>query len=152
LEKQRKNASVRACVAQIFQMFVALVIPFGAHGCGVQGREHEEARELLARISRLDPNAPLEQRSAELSAVEALPLQDQGLRAMRSVCLAAHRGLLDAERGQAAVRARLDGDKPEADLPALQAIMQKASAQLEQAQAALAQCEDQTRKATLRYR
>jgi hypothetical protein len=152
LEKQRKNARSRVFAAQLYVVGVALLIPFGGHGCGARDSEHEEARELLERIARLDPNAPSDTRGAALSALEAMPLHDQGLRAMREVCLAAHRGLLEAERGQAAVRARLEGDKPETDLPALQAAMQKATAQLAQAQTALTQCEDQTRKATVRYR
>lgn len=149
MQKGRKSAA-----------FVALVIRSGfllalaSQGCGSEKSARAEANEVLERIARLDPSAPVEARRAAIAAVSALPVTDADIAALRAVCLKAHEGLLDSETVQAEVRRALDAPvAPAADqLPALQAKMEQANTTLVAAQAALTTCEQRSREATVKYR
>lgn len=149
MQKRRKIAAFVAFVIRGLGLIVALLCP----GCGPEKSARDDASTLLEAISRLDPNAPIAERRTAIEAVEKLPIEDAALIGLRAVCLTAHRGLLEAEVEQAAVRAAIDGPQPPAEqLGALQGKMQRAAAVLATAQAALTTCEARSREITLRHR
>lgn len=150
MQKRRESGRVVALVIHLLGCGLALA----SQSCGSEKSARAEAHEVLERIARLDPSAPLDARRAAIAAVSALPLHEPEVEALRAVCLKAHQGLLDAEVAQAEVRKALDAPAPPApdQLPALQAKMEQASATLVAAQAALTTCEDRSREATVRFR
>ena len=149
MPKRRGIAARVAFVIQGLGLIVAAVCP----GCGSEKGVRDDAHAVLEAISRLDPNAPVEARHAAIAAVGSLPVEDKELVALREVCLEAHRGLLEAEVEQQAVRAAIDGPQPATEqLGALQGKMQRAAAVLATAQAALTTCETRSREITMRYR
>jgi hypothetical protein len=142
-------------------LFVAFVIRSGwcvlalaTQSCGSEKSSRGEAHDVLERISRLEANAAFDDQRAAIAALAALPLEDQGLKAMRDVCLEAHQGLLEALVAQDEVRKVLDAKaQPSADeLAALTAKTEQAGATRVTAEAQMVRCLEQKREATVRYR
>lgn len=123
-------------------------------GCGSEKSARAEAHDVLERIARLEANASFEEQRSAIASLAALPLEDHGLKAMRDVCLEAHRGLLDALVAQDEVRKALDEKaQPSPDeLAALTAKTEQAGAARVTAQAQMVLCLEQRREATVRYR
>jgi len=150
MQKHRETGHLVALLILLPGLFGLLA----GQGCHSEKSARDEAHEVLERIARLDPNAPLDVRRAAIEAISALPVTHEDLQGLRTVCLAAHRGLLEAEVTQAGVRTALASDAPPSQdaLAALQAKMQQAAATLATAQTALSTCEKLSRDATVRYR
>lgn len=150
MQKRRETGRFVAFVIRASWCLFALA----SQGCDSEKRARAEAAEVLERIARLDPSAPVATRRAAIAAVSAMPLTDKELDALRAVCLKAHQGLLDAEVMQGEVRTALDGSPPPSPdrIPVLQGKMEQATATLVAAQAALTTCEARSRDATVRYR
>jgi len=134
--------------------FVASVILLSSAGCGSEKNTRAEAIELLERISRLDVNGSQDARAAAIAAIEAMPLREPELRAAREQCVAAHGGLLNAERAQREVEHELEQSARPIDaakLETLKARMSEANGALEAAGKSLGPCEERTRALALRY-
>jgi len=85
----------------------SLALSLSLVACGGPSRKQqveEERHALIYALSRLDPAAPPQERADALDAVHGLPLTDKELIATREICLAAHRGLLEAHLLQAEAR------------------------------------------------
>jgi hypothetical protein len=130
------------------------VLALASLGCGSEKSGRAEAHEVLERISRLDSSTSFEDQRAAVAALAALPLEDQGLRTMREVCLKAHQGLLEALVAQAEVRKVLDGPTPPSavEVAALTVKTEQAEATRVAAEAEMTTCLQQKREATVRYR
>jgi hypothetical protein len=128
---------------------VAGLILLCALACGRDNSHAKQARDLLERIARIDHRAPFAERQAQLDALRALPLGEPDLARTRELCVAAHAGLLTAEREQAEVRARLDAaggrQLPQDELTRLGIALSQAGERLTKANAALPDCEARTR-------
>jgi hypothetical protein len=150
MQKRRENS---ACVARLIRA-LALVATLASQHCGPEKSARDEAHEVLERIARLDPDAPPAARRAAIEAVAAAPVTDKALDELRSVCVQAHRGLLEAEVAQAEVHEALLGQEPPTPdaLTALEAKRQQAAASLSAGLTALDTCEKLSRDATVRYR
>jgi hypothetical protein len=128
-------------------------------GCSKKD-DRAQARALLDRISSLDLNASDAARESRLRELEAMPLRDHALRAVREVCLEAHRGLLAAEREQARARAAVealearypDGGLPQAEGAPVLASLAHSIETLKDAHAALPECQKRSRELARRAR
>jgi len=149
MQKQGEIGGFAASVIRVLALAVLAVT-----GCGSEKSDRAEAHAVLEAISRLDPNAGRQARSSAIEAVAGMPLADKTLQEMRTVCLQAHRGLLEAESAQASVRAALDSDPPpSADtLDAMETTRKQAESTLAGALSALDRCVKLSREATVRYR
>jgi hypothetical protein len=140
--------------------FVAALIPVFGLACGAQNSEREEARALLARISRVDLNASFELRGEQIAALREMPLTVPALLPVRERCVQAHSGLLAAERQQADARVRIeraeaagpDGGtaRDPGELKAIAASLADAARALREAHQALPDCERQARELAVR--
>jgi hypothetical protein len=149
MQKRRGIGARVALVIRGLGLFAAL----STACCGAEKSARDDVHTVLEAISRLDPNAPAETRRAAIEAVSALPIEDKEILELRDVCLQAHRGLLEAEVDQQAVRAALESPEPASQqLGVLQGKMQRAAAVLATAHAALTTCESRSRELTVRYR
>lgn len=96
-------------------------------------------------------------RDGQIEALRTLPLKEPELVKLREACVAAHAGLVDAERQQAQVRARLDAAGPndrlqQSELAKLGESLAKAGEQLRKANEAVPDCEARTRELVKQYR
>jgi hypothetical protein len=150
MQKRREN---RLFVAPLI-LAGGCILVLAIQGCGSEKSGRAEAHDVLERIARLDSSTSFEEQRAAVAALAALPLEDQGLRAMREVCLKAHEGLLEALVAQAEVRKVLDGaaQPSPAEVALLTAKTEQANATRVAAEAEMSRCLEQKREATVRYR
>lgn len=135
------------------------MILLGALGCSGKKGEREAAISLLERISALDIEAPSEARARQIDALAQLPLRDPELAHVRDQCVMAHQGLLRAELEQDGARAALevaakrhgDGGIPPAETQAIAARIKRSNQALAEAQQALPDCDQNSRKLVERF-
>jgi hypothetical protein len=85
----------------------SVILVFAAFGCDSQADARGEARVLVRQLSEFSDDRSLVERSNALGALAKLPLRSADHAQARDVCVAAHRGMLDAETSQASARKAL---------------------------------------------
>lgn len=125
-----------------------LLVPLLAiAACG--DRDDNEARLFLDRAELVLLEAPVAERERMIEALEALPLQNEEVIAVRQDCAEGHRALIEAEVAQREATVELDrasgGDDnariPQAEASRIQAIIDRSNAAIVESGERLEACE-----------
>jgi hypothetical protein len=94
-----------------------LILALLIAACDRQADARAEARSLLTALNAVSDERSLTERASAIAVLDRLPLHEPRHAHTRTVCRAAHQGLLDAEAAQATARRALaaanDGGPPQ---------------------------------------
>jgi len=117
---------------------------------GCSDRKENEARLFLGRAELISIDAPIAERRQLLERIEALPLTDEAVVAVRDKCVGGHGALIEAEESQneatialgAITGGRDDVQVPAAEAARIEALITRSSEAIIRSRALLEECED----------
>jgi hypothetical protein len=117
-------------------------------GCG--DRAENEARLFLDRSELLTLEGAVEGREQMIAAVEALPLTNEEVMAVRDACVRGHRALIEAEVAQREATVELNrasGGREDSKIPAaeaarIQAMIDRSNTKIRESGEELEACEE----------
>jgi len=129
---------------------VCLALAALAAVAGCTDRKENEARLFLGRAELISIDAPIAERRQLLERLEALPLTDETVVAVRGKCVGGHGALIEAEEAQneatIALGSITGGDNaahvPAADAARIEAMITRSSEAIVRSRALLVECED----------
>jgi len=153
-----RSARLPVC-SRTMRMPALALLSLAVFASACSGREDNEARIFLDRVTLIHHDAPAADRRRAIDALEQLPLTSEDLVGVRDTCVRGHRALLEAEAEQAdAAQAlgRLTGGRddvaiPRSDAAEIEAAILRSNDAIEQARLELTRCQDEVADLDRRY-